>query len=71
MWQWMRGEFGRECIHVYVWLFTLCPSPETITTLLIGYTQYTMFLVLTKIKIKILQKQEWVICVPLVSVSLI
>ena len=32
---WMGGEFGGEWIHVYVWL---CCAPETITTLLIGYT---------------------------------
>ena len=29
---WMGGEFGGEWIHVYI-----C-SPETVTTLLIGYT---------------------------------
>ena len=43
----MGGEFGGEWVHVYVWLtyilhrspetITTC-SPETITTLLIGYT---------------------------------
>ena len=33
---WMGGEFGGEWIHVYVWL-SLCCSPETLTTLLIGY----------------------------------
>ena len=33
----MGEGFGGERIHVCVWL-TLCCSPETITTLLIGYT---------------------------------
>ena len=33
---WMGGEFGGEWIHVLVWLSLFC-SPETITTLLIGY----------------------------------
>ena len=31
---WMEGEFGGEWIHVHVGL----SPPETITTLLIGYT---------------------------------
>ena len=35
---WMGGEFGGEWIHVYVWLSSFTISPETITTLLIGYT---------------------------------
>ena len=36
---WMGGEFGREWIRVYVWLtYTLRCSPETIRTLLTGYT---------------------------------
>ena len=36
---WMGGEFGGEWVHVYVWLaYTLHRSPETITTLLTGYT---------------------------------
>ena len=34
---WMGGEFGGEWIHVYM-AESLCPAPETITTLLIGYT---------------------------------
>ena len=34
---WMGGEFGGEWIHVYV-AESLCCAPETITTLLIGYT---------------------------------
>ena len=34
---WIGGEFGGEKIHVYVWLSPFC-QPETITTLLIGYT---------------------------------
>ena len=29
---WMRGEFGRECIHVYVWL-----SPFAIQLKLLHY----------------------------------
>ena len=35
---WMGGEFGRKWILVYVWAESLCCLPETITTLLIGYT---------------------------------
>ena len=35
---WMGGGFGGEWIHVYVWLSSFTISPETITTLLIGYT---------------------------------
>jgi len=36
---WMGGKFGGEWIHVHVWLtYTLHCSPETITTLLTGYT---------------------------------
>ena len=34
---WMGGEFGREWMLVYMAEFLWCP-PETITTLLIGYT---------------------------------
>jgi hypothetical protein len=34
----MGGEFGGEWIHVCVWLSPFCYSPETITTLLTGYT---------------------------------
>ena len=34
---WMEGEFGGEWMHVYVAEFLPC-SPETVTTLLIGYT---------------------------------
>ena len=34
---WMGGEFGKEGMHVYVWVSLYC-SPETITTLLIDYT---------------------------------
>ena len=33
----MGGEFGKESMHVYVWVSLYC-SPETITTLLIDYT---------------------------------
>lgn len=33
----MEGEFGGEWMHVYVPEFLPC-SPETVTTLLIGYT---------------------------------
>ena len=33
---WMRGEFGGEWIHVYVWLSSFCGPPEAITTLLIS-----------------------------------
>ena len=32
------GEFGGEWIHVYGMTESLCCPPETITTLLIGYT---------------------------------
>ena len=36
---WMEREFRGEWIHVYVCMAeSLCCSPETITTLLIGYT---------------------------------
>ena len=40
MWQpgW-EGSLGGEWIHVYVWLSRFAETaPETITTLLIGYT---------------------------------
>ena len=36
---WLKAEFEGEWIHVYVWLSPFVDSfPETITTLLIGYT---------------------------------
>ena len=35
---WIGGQFGGELIHVYVTAESLRCSPETITTLLIGYT---------------------------------
>jgi len=35
---WAGGGFGGEWIHVYVWLSSFSISPETMTTLLIGYT---------------------------------
>ena len=35
---WLGGELGREWIHVYKCVAeSLCCTPETITTLLIGY----------------------------------
>ena len=37
---WMEGELGREWVHVYCMAESLLWSPEAITTLLIGYTQY-------------------------------
>ena len=43
----MGGHFGGEWIHVHICMAeSLCCSPETITTLLIGYTtiQNKMFL---------------------------
>ena len=30
---WVEGEFGREWIHVYVWLSPFCCPPETITNI--------------------------------------
>ena len=33
-----RGEFRGEWIHVHVWLSAFCCSPETVATLLTGYT---------------------------------
>ena len=33
---WMGGEFGGECIHVYVWLSPL--AVNQLLTLLTGYT---------------------------------
>jgi len=44
----MGGEFGGEWIHVCVYMADSLPcSPETITTLLIGYTpiQNNFFLI--------------------------
>ena len=35
---WMEVEFGGEQIKVYVLAESLCCLPETITTLLMGYT---------------------------------
>ena len=35
-----EGGIGEEWIHVCVWLSSLPYSPETITTLLIAYTQH-------------------------------
>ena len=35
---WMGGESGGEGIHVYKWLSHFAGSPETILTLLTGYT---------------------------------
>ena len=34
---WMGGEFGGQWIHVLPMAESLCCSPKTITTLLIGY----------------------------------
>ena len=36
---WMGAEFGGEWIHVFVWLSPFHCSLETVTTLLISYTQ--------------------------------
>ena len=35
---WVGVEFGREWIHVYLWLESLHCSPKTITILFINYT---------------------------------
>ena len=35
---WVGVEFGREWIHVYLWLESLHCSPKTITILFISYT---------------------------------
>ena len=36
---WMAVGFGREWLHVDVWLGSFAVLPETITTLLIGYAR--------------------------------
>ena len=35
---WIGGEFGGEWIHVHVMTESLCCAPETITTVITGYT---------------------------------